>query len=201
MSGASAIPKSGYPANMAAGNFEIPVFSGLGDGMFDAGVAAIEKMIDALPALAEADLWRHWQWEKVTDAILARARRYGPPTVITIGHSMGVDAQCKMAWRLHSAGMKVAYMAAIDPTAGRVMRVPPNVLRVDEFWSDPGWFGRIFNAPYRARQARPDGSRGGKLIRTDGGKPIVAAGTSHVGCAAAEITRTTIRNRVAELIQ
>ncbi|MCB1460890.1 MAG: hypothetical protein KDJ90_00325 [Nitratireductor sp.] len=187
----------------SAQNFEIPVFSGLGDALFDAGTQAIEDMIDRLPSLAEADHWRWWQWEDVTDAILARARRYGPPTVITVGHSMGVDAMIKMAWRLNTHGIKVAYAAYIDPTAGREMRQPPNVEKAQEFWSDPNWFGRLFNAPYRARTGDSSGKRGGKVIYPpgwDGAPPILIPNSSHVGCASDPITRITIRRAVEEIL-
>jgi hypothetical protein len=184
--------------------FACPIFSGLGDGFTDAGTQALDRkidklpqldaLVDALPAEAGADHFRFWQWERVSDQLIARRKKFGPMAVCLAGHSFGVWAAIKIAWRLNAHKIAVQYLAAIDPTAlpGGLDPVPPNVETVDEFWST----SRFFNAPNSARRRKPDGSAGGKLVygpRWSGARrePLVVKG-GHIACASNPLVHARI---------
>lgn len=191
---------------MSEENFEIAVFSGLGDGLFDAGTRAIDKMIDDIkPTLSEADHLRYWQWLSWTNGVISRAARYGRPTIILIGMSMGAKSVIDSAARLRDYGFEVELAVGIDPTAGYRMQVPKNVVRTVEFWSKPtSWFGELFNAPYRARQNAPNGSRGGKYVYLKDwpgmARPPINIRGSHLHVPLDKVTQAVIKEEVSSII-
>jgi hypothetical protein len=121
---------------------EIHVFSGLGSSLLPSlrsGTKAVEALIDALP-YAEADHHIWSQWRRVADAIVDRWKRTKEPfKVALIGHSNGVIATNEIAQHLALRGIKVDYIAAIDPTAARFPDIRSNVHECSEFHASSGW--------------------------------------------------------------
>lgn len=182
---------------------ECHVFAGLGGFFTSGGTKAIEKLIDDLPHEAEAHHHYHREWSATAAAIIARQRKYqDSPIVILIGHSYGAWKCQQIALRLKTFVITVHYVAGIDPTAlplgADPMRIPTNVLEVDEFWSTRG----LFNAPLSVRKRHPDGSRGGKYVYPTGIRPRVfeLPGTGHIPAARHPTTVNTIVARVRKLL-
>ena len=182
---------------------EIHVIAGLG-GFFTArGTKALDQIFDDISPVWDATHWYHGSWEKCSNGIIHRVKRYkDKPIIILVGHSYGALRNQQIAVKLKEEGIGVAYIAGIDPTAlpfrHPPMRIPTNVEYVDEFWSTRG----LFNMPLRVRKRKPDGSRGGKYTyssRTAHKTQEVRGG--HIPCASADQTRKTILNKVLELIQ
>lgn len=185
---------------------ECHVFAGLGGPFTAGGTKAIEKLLDALPSdRLDAVHHYHREWTETSDGIIARQRRLGDnPIVILIGHSYGAWKCQQIAQRLMQHPIMVAYIAGIDPTALPVdadpMKITPNVLDVDEFWSTRG----LFNAPLWKRKCNPDGSRGGKYIYPQRRPPErrvhVLEGTGHIPTARHETTLAVISAKVRGLV-
>ncbi len=178
---------------------EIHIFSGLGGWFFSRGTRTLEYMIDELPHEADAQHHGHRRWEKVSDGIIARAKKWGnPDLVILIGHSYGALRCQQILARLTTAKIRVDYTAGIDPTA-LPWRHPPmyinnNVDHVDEFHAGRGW-------PARARRRDPSGKRGGKYTYNSGvGHKIYDVGGGHVASARHIVTRKVIMDKVKGLL-
>lgn len=139
------------------------------------GTREIDRLIDALKGPDSRDFIQI-AWKAAWKYIEAE-RAKGPIEVILIGHSMGCYRAIQLAWKCRAAGIKVAYIGAIDPTAinrffrMKPMVVPENVIEVDEFWASrgipamnrrhdptgggggcyryqPGWSGKLFQKEY-----------------------------------------------------
>lgn len=115
------------------------------------GTRKIDDLIDALPPEAKGEISFEFL-QNQGDQIITDIKKHlesGKVEVILIGHSKGVETATTVAEWCRKNGVKVIYLAAIDPTAGYVMPIGENVLRVDEFWSlDPF----PINFPYLARK-------------------------------------------------
>lgn len=121
---------------------EIWIFSGLGSSIFRSlrrGTAALDRLIDQLPyAESETAIWD--DWEMVAKGIVERWQKTKDPfSTILIGHSNGVIATNSVAEYLRKRGLRVDYIAAIDPTAGRFPLIGHNVHECSEFWATSGW--------------------------------------------------------------
>jgi pimeloyl-ACP methyl ester carboxylesterase len=141
---------------------EAHAIAGLGGWLFDRGTRALDKLLDEMSPVWDCTHWQEGQWEKAYDAILARAKTHkDKPKIILIGHSYGCLRAIQIARRLREINMRVAYIAAIDPTAitrkEPPMTIPNNVDWVDEFWASSGF-------PAAARNREPDGSAGGRYV-------------------------------------
>jgi hypothetical protein len=186
---------------------EIHLFSGLGDGLFgiDRGVRELEKLIDDMPYVADARMWRYRQWEKVSDDIIQRhltQPQRDDPIVIFIGHSKGAQAAVNAAQRLEAFGIETDLLVGIDPTAllpgEPPMKVPASTREAMEFWSDRG----LLNWPLRMRKKFPDGQFGGKFTYGSTPSPVrVVVPAGHIPVASHEVTRNRITARVRAILR
>ena len=111
------------------------------------GTRKLDEIIDALPPEAETrerslDFIQS-RWKEIIDDIIEQDAK----EIILIGHSLGCERVIRVADWCRVNGVRVLYIAAIDPTAGYTMKVPENVRFVDEFWASSGW-------PHMARNSR-----------------------------------------------
>ena len=70
-------------------------------------------------------LINHRGWQVAADAIVQNYRNGNRAPIIIIGHSLGANASFRLAQRLQSQNISVAYVAVFDPTESR--EVPSNV--------------------------------------------------------------------------
>lgn len=180
---------------------ECHVFAGLGGPLFARGTKALDKFMDDLSPVWDANHWWHGQWERACDGILARAGTHGDkPKVLLIGHSYGALRCIQIARRLKSNGLDVEYIAGIDPTALPIgeppMTVPDNVRFVDEFHATSGW-------PHGARRRDPSGGRGGKYVypasRPKDTYTVYRIPGGHIPCASDPETVRVVVNAVRAL--
>ena len=101
----------------------------------------LEPLIDDLPAGIDATRHNWTSWKEVTNNIIRDKNR---GKVILAGHSNGVYFACKVAHELSKHGIKVDYLAAIDPTLKPFPKLGGNVIMADEFRASRGFvaFGR-----------------------------------------------------------
>jgi hypothetical protein len=78
----------------------------------------------------------HRGWQNAADTIVRNYRRGQTAPVILIGHSLGANAAFRIAKRLQSKGVPVAYLATFDPT--RTFTVPNNVRVFANFYQNNG---------------------------------------------------------------
>lgn len=165
-----------------------------------AGTRDIDKLITKLASAACRDFLQS-DWKSAWEYIQDMRHNHGRIEVIIIGHSMGCYRAIQIAEKCHSAGIKVAYIAAIDATAiNRLFRmkpmvVPSNVVKVDEFWA-------YFGAPAMARNDET-GNRGGKFIYPEKwGTPheILKYKTGHIAIASRDDVVKQIVDTVKELV-
>lgn len=188
--------------------YETHGYAGLGYPFTRGGVWALDDLIDKLPAKAESTAHPYWDADGEAKRIVDEAERFHmDPTVIMFGHSWGCKTLLESCWRLHAAGIQVAYVALIDPTAlppgSPPMIVPPNVQHVDHFLANPtNFLLRLFSFPYQARQRDPSGGDGGMAVNKFGvsWKDFdVPAG--HTASARHEIVRKRVLAKVEEIIR
>ena len=147
--------------------------------------------------------WFHYEWEQCLDGIVTRWRNYGDtPTIILTGHSYGAKRCAQIASALSSYGIRVDYIAGIDPTAlfpgQSPMVIGPNVDLVHEFWSE--WFFPL-NLPLINRKWKPSGKGGGKFVYSNPATPHkhFDIPTGHIATAGHKTTRNVIAAKVLEL--
>ena len=78
----------------------------------------------------------HRGWQAAADTIIASYRGGQTAPIIIVGHSLGANAAFRMAKRLQSANVPVAYLATFDPT--RTSSVPANVQHFANFYQNNG---------------------------------------------------------------
>lgn len=127
---------------------EIHIFSGLGSSLFRGlrkGTDQLEHLIDQMPgdANAQTHVWN--KHEDVAREIIAKRNRSTlKHPIILVGHSNGVLACMEIAKTLNSRGIKVSYIAAIDPTLKSFPAADGKIDHIDEFHASRGFvaFGR-----------------------------------------------------------
>lgn len=67
----------------------------------------------------------HRGWQNVTESLAQNYRNGNRAPIILIGHSLGANAAIRVAQRLNSQHIPVAYLAVFDPT--HLLKVPTNV--------------------------------------------------------------------------
>lgn len=164
------------------------------------GTRDIDKLIDALAGPDSRDyIQSAWKsaWQYIQDE-----KAKGPIEVILIGHSMGCYRAIQIAEKCRTAGIKVTYIGAIDPTAinrmfgMKPMVVPENVIEVDEFWASSG-------VPAMNRKMDKSGGKGGcyRYHSTWSGKLFQKEYRSgHIALASDDRVVNRIVSRVGELI-
>lgn len=182
---------------------EVHVIAGLGGFFTSRGTRALDAMFDDISLEWDATHWYHGSWKKVAEGIIARVTKFkDEPVVCLIGHSYGALRCQQIAELLNKEGIRVDYIAGIDPTAlpykHPPMLIPNNVVYVNEFWSTTG----LFNFPRIRRKYSPDGSRGGKYQYPVGWKGkvekyIIPGG--HIPCASDPKTRNIVMTHVERL--
>ncbi|MEM9331666.1 MAG: hypothetical protein AAGA53_10090 [Pseudomonadota bacterium] len=180
---------------------ECHIFAGLGGPLTSRGTRLLEDMIDQLPLEVDAHHHKHSSYERVTEGIIARAKRFGPAMTLLIGHSYGALRCQQISVAMAKQNLPVDYVAGIDPTALPLnhlpMEIPDNVLLVDEFHATRG-------IPARVRKRIPNGERGGKFV-VPGNKPdrhiVVEVPGPHIASASDPITQTRIILMVQNLIE
>lgn len=92
----------------------------------------------------------HRGWQGAADRMAAYYRMGRTSPIIIIGHSLGANAAARMAQRLNSKGVPVAYLVTFDPTER--ITVPNNVEYFANFYQNNG-FGRTASfSPSRHKQ-------------------------------------------------
>jgi len=175
---------------------EIHVLSGLGSSIVKnlrEPLLAIEKLIDGLPSEADAKSWIWNEWQTPTDAIITKKKRgtlKGP--VVFIVHSQGQEGGANAAEALAKYGIAIDYFASISPTLGVTRPLGGNVLWTDEFYESVSLiqFMRIFGGGRVNYGPFYSGVRN-KYQKLSGG---------HVGVAANPFVRSTIINKVKDLL-
>jgi hypothetical protein len=89
----------------------------------------------------------HRGWQEATDRIARNYRSGQTAPIVLIGHSLGANAVFRMAQRLKTKGIPVAYLATFDPT--RASSVPSNVRFFANFYQNNGQGRRASFAPSR----------------------------------------------------
>lgn len=164
------------------------------------GTRNIDKLIDALPQTIDSRDFRQTNQKAVLDYILDCRDRYGKIEVIGVGHSMGCYRWIWIARQCAKRGIKIRYLAAIDPTAinrllgMKPMLVPDNVQWVDEFWATSGF-------PESARTRDPSGKGGGKYLypRSNMNRTVTIPAT-HIGLASNKAVISRIVSQIKELL-
>ena len=183
--------------------YEVHGFAGLGYPFTAGGIRALDRLIDDLPDKAESDAHPYWDADDIAREIIFRAERFeAKPVVCFFAHSWGVKTGLEACWRLHGAGLKVRYFAAIDPTAlpsgSPAMTCPPNVQQLDEFWSRFG----LFNFPAWARRRDPLGGAGGMVRNPHGvAHTLFQVPAGHIATASHEITRRRVVGQISGIIE
>ena len=176
---------------------EIHIFSGLGSSVFRGlrrGTDQLEHLIDQMPGDADAKTHIWNDWASVAESIIARHRQSEKRPIILIGHSNGVFASAKIAERLATWGIRVDYIAAIDPTLKRFPEVGSNVRLVDEFRASRGFvaLGRRLSKGRKAT-VRRNASFGGAYR-------VFNHRASHVGIAGLAAVHNAIGREVRKLL-
>jgi hypothetical protein len=78
----------------------------------------------------------HRGWQNATDTIARNYRAGRRSPIILVGHSLGANAVVRMAKRLQTKGVPVAYLATFDPTHS--LTVPSNVQSFVNFYQNNG---------------------------------------------------------------
>lgn len=91
----------------------------------------------------------HRGWQNAADTIIRNYRNGRTAPIILIGHSLGANAVFRMAQRLQTKGIPVAYLATFDPT--RTFTVPTNVQSFVNFYQNNG-HGRRASFPDKRRE-------------------------------------------------
>lgn len=78
----------------------------------------------------------HRGWQNATDTIARNYRAGRRSPIILVGHSLGANAVVRMAKRLQTKGIPVAYLATFDPTHS--LTVPSNVQSFVNFYQNNG---------------------------------------------------------------
>lgn len=103
-------------------NAQIVLMRGLAN-VFSRGM---DEMSERLTGMGFSPrLINHRGWQNAADAIVQNFRGGNRAPIIIIGHSLGANAAFRLAQRLQSQNIPVAYMAVFDPTEART--VPTNV--------------------------------------------------------------------------
>jgi pimeloyl-ACP methyl ester carboxylesterase len=141
---AAAVPLSGCASGastsaggMARGDItkyqytgEVYLLRGLAN-VFSTGLDVMNDRFRAKGVNSRVD--NHSVWQSWADDIVARAQNGDVSfPIIIMGHSLGGNASVQMARYLGDRGVKVAYVAAFDPTI--TTEPGPNVARVDNFF-------------------------------------------------------------------
>ena len=101
----------------------------------------LEKLLDDEPSGIDAVDYNWTEWRQFVRNVIRDKNR---GKVIMVGHSNGVYFACKVAQELSKHGIKVDYLAAIDPTLKPFPKLGGNVIMADEFRASRGFvaFGR-----------------------------------------------------------
>lgn len=94
-------------------------------------------------------LLNHRGWQNAADTIVRNFRGGRTAPIVLIGHSLGANNACRLAQRLNSENVPVAYLALFDPT--RVCAVPSNVRYFVNFYQNNGQ-GRRASYPPSQRE-------------------------------------------------
>lgn len=117
----------------------IPLATGLGSSVFARFTEwsrELEPLLDDLPNGVDATRHNWTAWREVAQNIIRDKNR---GKVILVGHSNGVWFACKIAEILAKKGIKVDYLAAIDPTLKPFPKLGGNVIMADEFRATRGF--------------------------------------------------------------
>jgi hypothetical protein len=169
------------------------ISAGLGDALFDKGTQDIEELLDKLPL--PTDHWYWWNWRACAKKII----KAKPDFAILGGHSYGCVFAAQVANAVKKEGIKVAYLYAIDPTAGtkqfKLMTLDNNVEKVDEFWASYGF-------PAIARKFKQGGQMNfvPNYSHKDNYK-LFQVGGSHIPSASSSITVSRITSQVKKILE
>jgi thioesterase domain-containing protein len=92
----------------------------------------------------------HRGWQTAADTIAQNYRNGQTAPVILIGHSLGANNAARLAKRLQSRGVPVAYLATFDPT--QTFSVPGNVRYFANFYQNNGFGRRASFKPSRHKE-------------------------------------------------
>lgn len=81
-------------------------------------------------------LINHRGWQNAADTLAQNYRNGNTSPIIVIGHSLGANAAFRIAKRLQSQNIPVAYLAVFDPT--QALAVPANVDTFVNFYQNNG---------------------------------------------------------------
>lgn len=173
---------------------QVYVFSGLGSSIiprFRKGTEEIEDAIDEIGVDAQHHIWNEWM--DVAPRLVLDGQR--GEKIALVGHSNGVIACTGIAQWLGTYGVKVGYLAAIDPTAAAFPEIGSNVEVVDEFRAPFGW-------PGVARLLT--GEKRGALQfdrRFKGLHTVFDIGGGHVAAASDDFVRDRIVTEIEHLVE
>lgn len=171
---------------------QVYVFSGLGSSIiprFRKGTEEIEDAIDEIGVDAQHRIWNEWM--DVAPKLVLDGQR--GEEIALVGHSNGVIACTGIAQWLDTYGVKVHYLAAIDPTAAAFPEIGANVDVVDEFHASFGW-PAITRALTRGKRGALQFGRRFKGLHTK-----FDIGGGHVAAASNDFVRDRIVTEIEHL--
>lgn len=183
-----------------------PTIGGLPGIIFDSGVRDLSDDIDRLDgglsgriaAIGDrvvSEVYPWFMWKLARNRAIALAEAGELDRLCVAGHSFGCLKALQLVADVAKHGIEVAYVGAIDPTAGYRMEVGSNVDFVDEFWASSGF-------PAMARAADPSGRGGGKyLYPNETPHEIHEYRSGHIALGSNSDVHDIIVSRIAELLK
>jgi hypothetical protein len=140
------------------------------------------------------DHWYWWNWKNCVKKIV----KAKPDIAILGGHSYGCVFAGRVANEIKKYGIKVAYLYAIDPTAGyprqfNLMTLDNNVEKVDEFWASWGFPAGARAAGYGGQMGFVPNYKHSENYR------LFQVGGGHIASASNPITVNRVISQIKEI--